>query len=122
VSYESLLTHRARIEERSKLKDRLGQVAVSWKEKAANVSCRLSNARGGEVFTDRSRNVVRADYTLYFPEGTDIHETDRVAEVVDSAGAVLAINLNVLLVRTTGGLDGRSHHLECPCVVIRGET
>jgi len=122
MSYVSLLAHRARIEARTKREDRLGQTREAWEEKAHDVPCRLSDPRGGEVFTDRSRGVVRADYTLYFPPGTDICESDRVAEVVDRAGTVLAVDLEVLLVKTVGGMDGQSHHLECPCMLTRAET
>ena len=114
-----MLAHHATIERRSTRVDRTGQPRDLWEEKAHDVPCRLGLARGGEVFTDRSRDVVRADYTLYLPAGTDIGEADRVSRVWDAGGATLAEDLEILLVRPVAGMDGKTHHIECPCALTR---
>jgi len=119
VSYAGLLGHTCTIQERVEREDRLGNKRQVWVDKAKDVRCRLTNPRGGEIYTDRSQDVVKADHVLYFLEGTDIGETDRVLIVNDGHGNTLAENLDPLLVRPVSGLLGHQHHLEVPCVLFR---
>lgn len=119
MSYEGLLGHTCTIQEQVEREDRLGNKRLIWKNKAVDVRCRLTNPRGGEIYTDRSQDVVKADHTLYFSPGTDIGESDRILIVKDGHGNTLAENLNPLLVRPVSGLLGHQHHLEVPCVLFR---
>lgn len=119
MSFESLLGHRMTIQAQTKRKDRFNQPVDVWEDKATDIPCRLTNPSGGETYTDRSRNVVKADYVLYFQTDVAIGESDRVGTVTDADGNVLATDLDVLLVRPAGGFDGRAHHLEAPCVMHR---
>lgn len=122
MSFIGLLGHRATIQARTTRRDRFNQPLDAWEDKATDVPCRLTNPSGGETYTDRSRNVVKADHVLFFGPDVVIGELDRVGQVVDADGVVLARDLDVLLVRPAGGFKGTTHHLEVPCVAFRGSA
>lgn len=71
---------------------------------------RLTVAKGGEQFNDRSRDVVKTTHNLFLPLGADVIEADRIT-VKDEEGKTLVDKANALLV--TEPRDWRGpHHVE----------
>lgn len=122
MSLLSLMPHTAVIQRRSQVTNRLGGVRKEYEDKAAGVQCRLSNVSGRAAWTQTNEGTIKAEYNLYFPVGTDIEELDRVLNVRDVGGAIIASNLIPLIVRHVNKGQGGIHHIEVPCKVDRGQT
>jgi hypothetical protein len=126
VAFEDLLVHRLTSYRRSPLTDRFGQPAhpePSIDDPVLDgVPCFLSRPRGGERFTDRSRDVVEELHVVFLAPGWDLVEEDEVI-VKDQDGNVLLPLTNVVHIRRmtapmTGG--GATHHLEVELHTVRG--
>ena len=122
MSIDVLMPHTATVLSRSQRTDRANQRVNAFDPKLEGVACRLTNARGRQIFELENKEAVHADYTLFVPKDTDIAETDRIGEVVDKTGRVLAADLIVLLVRPGSTGDGVVHHIEVPCAHTRVAT
>ena len=119
--FDGLLIHRVEVLRRLELTDPFGQPTRD-SQLAGSYPCRLTIAHGGrrqgETMTERSRDVIRAEHTIFVRPSADVREDDEVT-VTDAAGNVILDTANVVLVRRL--FDGsRANHLEINVDVIRG--
>ena len=109
MSYEDLLPHTVEVRRSVKQRDRFGQPRAE-SDAVGEFPCRLTNGRGGERYTDRSREVVVRSYVLFMSTGADITEADTVT-VRDRTGRVLVTDGDVQDVMAPEDWLG-PHHLE----------
>lgn len=116
MSYEDLLPHTVEVRRNVKQRDRFGQPREGT-DLVGTFPCRLTNGRGGERYTDRSREVVVRSYVLFMSTGADITEADTVT-VRDRAGGDLVTDADVQDVMTPEDWLG-PHHLEAKIQATR---
>jgi len=120
VAFSDLLTHTGTILRRASGVDRFGQPKVNQLSGVGSFPCRLSAATGGESFTERSQDVIRAYYWLYYQMDVDLHEDDDVM-VTDENGATILEKGNVIVIGHES--DGTSpHHKKARVMAVRGST
>jgi hypothetical protein len=103
------LVHTATVLRRGVGSDRFGQAREPGTVVGTH-RCRLTVARGGERYTERSREVVAATHKLFLEVGADITEADSVT-VVDELDRPLITNAEVTLVTRPRNWAGE-HHVE----------
>jgi len=79
---ETAIVYRRQQVEGSYKVDRFGQPTRD-EEPHHILACRITAARGGEQFTDRTHDVVEATHRLFLDKGADLSEQD-VVTVVDA--------------------------------------
>lgn len=118
--YDELLIHECEVLVRSGAKDRFGQPIepTSAANPGQRYACRLTNASGGERWTDRTRDVVVKTYKLFLQAGIELYEADRVTVRDARTGRTLAADAEVTDVTTPDDWQG-PHHVEAKISVTQ---
>ncbi len=113
-----LLPHLAHVQRPGPLRDRFGQPVEAETNRTEGVTlrCRLEPAAGKVHATEKLRSVGEDRYTVYFAGSADVRPGDRIHEILDPEGGVLAERLHVERVRGWSGFGGLQHHLEVLCL------
>lgn len=119
MTYSSLLPHKARVLRRDEQVDRFGQPKDTRYEQGSELPCRLTTAKGGQMFTERSRDVVQVTHVLFLEVGVDIREDDTLDVFDRETGRQLAQGADVVLVAPVYAA-GAEHHVEAKLNIIRG--
>lgn len=112
MSYDALLVHTAEVRRKTGRADRFGQPVEANPSAAADAiyDCRLTMARGGERYQDRSRGVVEEQFRLFLQPDAELFESDRVT-VRNRDGRILVLNADVTYVSAPEDATG-PHHIE----------
>ena len=92
------------------LVDTYNRQADSWANTYTLVPCRLIDQKGKETVIDKQ--VVMADFLLFFKIGQDITEKDRVVIDINGVSQTLAVIL-------VSDASSKAHHLEVACKLMR---
>jgi hypothetical protein len=118
-----LMGHRCDIDRLVDGRDDFNKPLTDTEERYVGVPCYLSGLStvGGndERSTLDTRDMVTMGYKLFLPLDYVVAESDRIREVRDADGQVLARDLNILAVRPISR-PSRVHHLEVTVEVRRG--
>ena len=118
-AFESLLGHRATIQELVGGKAPFGTEIEEFRDLVTNVPCRVTAPKGRERTTLTGRDVEELTHVLFFEPTVAITEANRISVVKDSAGVTLATDLDIVIVKQVSGGDGTVHHLEVGCRVVK---
>ncbi|KKN41038.1 hypothetical protein LCGC14_0727260 [marine sediment metagenome] len=120
--FSTLLVHSADTERLAGPPDRFGQPGETFVALATNIICRLSTAsKRSETSSPVTHEVLQADFVLYTFPDVDLQQTDRIREVRDKDGKVLAELLEVVAVKRILDGDGSAHHLEVMLIEVRSD-
>jgi len=117
IDYVGLLTDTCTIRRYAEgAKDEFsGQTIKTWSDLATGVACRADDILKSKYEITIGKQIVQADYLVFFAVDQDITEKDKVRTVVRDGVTIIAADSNdedgigVLLVQTPGGLN---HHKE----------
>lgn len=103
--------------------DRFGQPASAVQEKRyEGIPCRLDLQSGDEPHDLERSSVSVPSVKLFLSGAFPVSEADEVSEVYDASGTLIAERLLVDHVKRVAGYDGRLHHYELTCKVLRTAT
>jgi hypothetical protein len=122
MGFDELLVHRADVYGLAQAKDRFNQPTNVYEEKILDVPCRLATPKGTKLVTLASLGVVSVTHVVYMRpiEGINIIETDRInVREAGQDGAVLALDLDVVMVARVSSGAGHGHHLELSCAEVK---
>ena len=112
MSFTALLQHVCDIEARSVTEDVMGQPENEYVSAATNVPCRLIHPSENESRSTRSVEDYRLNYGLLLLPDVEIRESDRIAEVRDAAGTVIAREIDIEKISPVSDGRGITHHLQ----------
>lgn len=88
---------------------------------SSDIRCRLTTARGGQRFEERSTLVLVTTHTIYTDPNADVNEADRVQVYEPIHSGVLLPDGLVILIKPVYAIE-TIHHLEIKVTTTRSAT